>query len=166
MVKSHWYNLDLPETIDVRNQLYEKIERVTNIGLSALDPSWPNYVKTSEKVLVIIEGLSMYLSREENKTLLSIIRENFNDVTIMMECLAKRWVNREDVEKSIQKTGAKFTFGADCFADIQDIASGFQCVKDDDITRGMIKLYPILKPFQNLSFIHKMTQKILIFKTE
>ncbi len=162
----NWYNLDLPETIDVRSQLYEKTERVTNIGLSALDPSWPKQVKASCQVLVIIEGLSMYLSREENQKLLSIIRENFNDVTVMMECLAKRWVNREDVEKSIQKTGAKFTFGADCFSDIQDIAPGFRRVKDDDITRGMIKLYPILKPFQNLSFIHKMTQKILIFKAE
>lgn len=108
----------------------------------------------------------MYLSREENKRILSIIKDNFPDVTVMMECLAKRWINREDVEKSIQKTGEKFKFGADCFADIQDIASGYRCVKDDNISKGMVKLYPVLKPFQNLSFIQKMIQKILIFKAE
>ncbi len=161
----NWYNLDLPQTIAVRNQLYEKHERVTNIGISATDPVWTKHVKVQGPVLVILEGLSMYLSREENETILSIIKENFKDVTVMMECLAKKWVNRQDVEKSIQKTGARFTFGADCFADIQDIAQGYHCVKDDDITRGMVKLYPFLKPFQNLSLIHKMTQKILIFQS-
>ena len=50
----------------------------------------------------------MYLTPEENATMLGIIRDHFDNATVMMECLAKKWVNKEDIEESIQKTGAKF----------------------------------------------------------
>lgn len=48
---------------------------------------------------------------EENKQMLSIIHDNFDNATVLMECLAKKWMNKEKVEESIQKTGAKFVFG-------------------------------------------------------
>ncbi len=59
-----WYNLDLPEQIKVRG-----------------------------KMLFIIEGLCMYLTPEENAKMLGIIRDNFDNATVFLECLAKKWVN-------------------------------------------------------------------------
>lgn len=76
----------------------------------------------------------------------------------------EKWVNKEKVEESIQKTGAKFVFGADSFDDIKDIAQGFRKVKDDNITRGMVTIYPILKMFSWVPYIKKITQKILVFE--
>lgn len=162
--KLTWYNLDLPETIDVRNQIYGEQGRISTVGISVLDPAWADEIKVRGRMLFIIEGLSMYLTPEENGKMLGIIRDNFDNATVMLECLAKKWVNREKVEKSIQKTGARFVFGADCFDDLGDIATGFKKVKDDNITRGMTRIFPVLKPFQKLSMVNKMTQKILVFK--
>lgn len=139
-----WYNLDLPETIDVRNQIYGEKGRISTVGTSVLDSKWADEIKERGRMLFIIEGLSMYLTPEENAKMLEIIRDNFDNATVMMECIAKKWVNKENVEKSIQKTGAKFVFGADCFEDIEDIAMGFKKVKDDNITRGMVKIFPIM----------------------
>lgn len=162
--KLRWYNLDLPETIAVRDQIYQESGRVSTIGISALDPAWADQIDAQGKMLFIIEGLSMYLTPEENATMLEIIRDHFDNATVMMECLAKKWVNKEDIEESIQKTGAKFIFGADCFEDLGDVAKGFRKIKDDNITRGMTKIIPVLKPFGWLPIIRKMTQKILIFE--
>ena len=159
-----WYNLDLPETIAVRDQIYNETGRVSAIGISVTDPAWAEQVTVRGKMLFIIEGLSMYLTSEENKQMLSIIHDNFDNATVLMECLAKKWVNKEMVEESIQKTGAKFVFGADSFDDIKDIAKGFQKVKDDNITRGMVTIYPILKMFSWVPYIKKITQKILVFE--
>ena len=131
--KLRWYNLDLPETIAVRDQIYQESGRVSTIGISTLDPAWADQIDAQGKMLFIIEGLSMYLTPE-------------------------------DIEESIQKTGAKFIFGADCFEDLGDVAKGFRKVKDDNITRGMTKIIPVLKPFGWLPIIRKMTQKILIFE--
>lgn len=162
--KITWYNLDLPETIAIRNQIYQEQGRISTVGISVLDSGWAEKIKVRGKMLFIIEGLSMYLTAQENKKMLEIIRDNFDNATVLMECLAKKWINKEKIEKSIQNTGANFIFGADCFDDLGDIAAGFKKVKDDNITRGMTKIFPMLKPFANRSFINKMTQKILVFE--
>ena len=106
----------------------------------------------------------MYLTPEENAQMLSIIRDNFDNATVLLECLAKKWVNKEHTEKSIRDTGAKFIFGADTFDDLGSAAKGFRRVKDDDIVRGMTVIMPYLKPFANLRLVHKIAQKILIFE--
>lgn len=159
-----WYNVDLPETIEVRDAIYHESGRVSTIGISATDPSWADKVTKRGKMLFIIEGLSMYLTSDENAQMLSIIRDKFDNATVLMECLAKKWVNKEHTEKSIQDTGAKFVFGADTFDDLGKAADGFRCIKNDNIIRGMTEIMPILKPFRNLPLIKKVTQKILIFE--
>lgn len=50
----------------------------------------------------------MYLTAAEVGTILGIIRDNFDNATVMMECIAPMWVDNQGVEKSIAKTGAKF----------------------------------------------------------
>jgi O-methyltransferase involved in polyketide biosynthesis len=159
-----WYNLDLPETIEIRNQVFEPVERVSNIGCSVLDPLWADFIQVRGKMLFIIEGLSMYLTAEENKKMLNNIYNNFDNACVLMECLAKKWVNKENVEHSIEKTGAVFRFGADSFEDLKDAAEGFYKVKDDNIIRGMTYIFPIFKPFAGLNFVKKAVQKILIFE--
>ncbi len=159
-----WYNVDLPETIEVRDAIYHESGRVSTIGISATDPSWADKVTKRGKMLFIIEGLSMYLTPDENAQMLSIIRDKFDNATVFMECLAKKWVNKEHTEKSIQDTGAKFVFGADTFEDLGKAADGFRCVKNDNIVRGMAVIMPILKPFQKLPLLKKIAQKILIFE--
>ena len=161
-----WYNLDLPETIDVRNQIFQEEGRVSTIGISVLDPEWPKEVKVRGKMLFIIEGLSMYLTAEENKKMLRIIKDNFDNAYVLMECLAKMWVKREGIEKSIKQTGSKFVFGADSFDDLKEIATGFHKVKDDNILRGMALLSPIYRVLALLPIAKRMTQKILIFEKD
>lgn len=159
-----WYNLDLPETASVREQIYQEKGRVSTIGCSVLEDAWVKEIKVRGKMLFIVEGLSMYLTEEENAKMLGIIRDHFENATVLLECLAKKWVNREKVEKSIKDTGAKFVFGADCFEDLGKAAAGYRKIKDDNIVRGMTTLFPILKPFAGLPYLNKVTQKILIFE--
>lgn len=159
-----WYNVDLPETIEVRDAIYHESGRVSTIGISATDPAWADKVTKRGKMLFIIEGLSMYLTSDENAQMLSIIRDKFDNATVLMECLAKKWVNKEHTEKSIQDTGAKFVFGADTFDDLGKAADGFRCIKNDDIIRGMSVIMPVLKPFRKLPFLKEIAQKILIFE--
>ena len=161
-----WFNLDLPEIIEIRNEIFDESGRALNIGCSVLDSGWVKNINADGKVLFVVEGLSMYLTKDENAKMLEIIRGNFKSATVMLECLAKRWVNREKIEKSIENTGAKFVFGADSFEDIADIAGSFRKIKDDNITRGMIALHPVLKLFEKLPVVEKMTEKILVFETE
>ena len=162
--KITWYNLDLPETIAIRDQIFQESGRVSTIGISALDPAWAKEVRVRGKMLFVIEGLSMYLTAEENGQILKIIKDNFDNAYILMECLAKMWVNKESIEKSIQQTGSKFVFGADHFEELGNMTAGYHKIKDDNILRGMAVFSPAYKLFALLPIAKKFTQKILIFE--
>ena len=164
--KITWYNLDLPETIAIRNQIFEESGRVSTIGISALDPAWSKEVKVRGKMLFIIEGLSMYLTAEENGKILKIIKDNFDNACILMECLAKAWVKKEGIEKSIQQTGSKFVFGADHFEDLGNMTTGYHKIKDDNILRGMELFSSAYRLLALLPIAKKVTQKILVFEKD
>ena len=164
--KITWYNLDLPETTTIRNQIFDESGRVSAIGIFALDPAWTKEVKVRGKMLFIIEGLSMYLTDEENGKILKIINDNFDNAYILMECLAKVWVKKEGIEKSIAQTGSKFVFGADCFEELGNMTAGYHKIKDDNILRGMATFSSVYKIFSILPIAKKFTQKILIFEKD
>ena len=52
----HWYNLDLPETIAVREKLLPENGKISQIAMSAMD-DWGGMIRESGDALVIIEGL-------------------------------------------------------------------------------------------------------------
>ena len=162
--KITWYNLDLPETIEVRDSIYQESGRVSTIACSVLDPAWADQVKVRGKMLFIIEGLTMYMKADEVRMMLAIIRDHFDNAYVCMETLCPYFVKKENIEKSIQATGTTFTWGANSFADLGDIAAGFRKVKDDNIARGMETLNPIYKLFMWMTIVHKFAEKILVFE--
>lgn len=162
--KITWYNLDLPETIAVRDSVYGETGRVSTIGCSCFDPAWPSQVTKRGKMLLSLRSLTMYTSREQVGQMLQIICNNFDNAYVIMECLCPKFVNKEGVEKSIQSTGAVFTWGANSFEELGDIADGFRKVKNDNILRGMLTLSPIYKLVIWMPFVKKMAQKILVFE--
>ena len=55
---THWYDLDLPEVIELRQHLFTENETNTFISLSLFDYKWIEIVKAHKKpVLLIIEGV-------------------------------------------------------------------------------------------------------------
>ena len=69
-----WYNIDLPETIEVRRRFLEENGHNSMIAKSAMDERWADEIEEPKgRALVIIEGLVMYLSEQDVKQILSII---------------------------------------------------------------------------------------------
>lgn len=65
---SLWYNLDLPETIEIRSRFLEEKGPIYQIAKSAMDISYTDSITyNGENVLVIVEGLSMYLCENDIK---------------------------------------------------------------------------------------------------
>lgn len=159
-----WYNLDLPETIAVRDPIFQEQGRISTIGCSVLDPAWADAVKKRGTMLFIIEGLTMYLSEADITAMLKIIQDHFDNAYVMMETTSPFWVKKQSIEASVAATGAKFTWGANSFAEMESLAPGFVSVKDDNILRGMVQLYPIYRLVSWMPMVRKMAEKILIFQ--
>ena len=77
--KIHWYDVDFPDVIELRSKFFEPNDRVKMIPKSLLDESWVKEVDTKgEKLLIISEGVLMYLSPEDVKKFLYILTDNFD----------------------------------------------------------------------------------------
>ena len=59
---AHWYNLDLPETMAVREKLLPESGTISQIAMSAMEDWGGEISEQNVPVLILIEGLTMYLN--------------------------------------------------------------------------------------------------------
>lgn len=138
-----WYNIDLPGTIAVRKLFLCEEGRVSQIAKSAMDEAWVKEIgKPAGNILVVIEGLTMYLTQADVKQILSIIAANFPDAEVIMETM-NPLVVKHFKEKSIEATTAKFTWGIQNGKGLARLAPEFEWVKDVSLVEGMKVMYPI-----------------------
>jgi methyltransferase (TIGR00027 family) len=74
---ARWFDLDVPEVIALRRRVYAETERCRTIGASVTDPGWLEGIPTDRPVLVIAEGLLMYLAASDVRELLRRITDRF-----------------------------------------------------------------------------------------
>jgi len=106
---THWYDLDLPEAIDLRRRLLPETERNTYLAMSLLDFRWIDTVRAHGRpVLLILEGVLMYFTEAEVRSFFDAICRDLPDgTTILFDMLAYWLVNNakhHDVVKKADKT--------------------------------------------------------------
>lgn len=107
-----WYNIDLPMTMDIRKRFMEENgPNIYQISASAMEETWSKKIEChNESVLVIIEGLTMYLTREDVEKIFEIISNKFQHTTVFVETM-NPFIVKHVKEKSIDKSKAKFRWG-------------------------------------------------------
>lgn len=159
-----WYNLDLPETIEVRRLFLQENGHISMIAKSAMDESWADEIeKTDGRALVIIEGLSMYLSEQDVKKILAIISGRFASAEVIMEVM-NPWVVKNVKEKSIEKTKAKFTWGVRSGKDLAHIAPEYRWVRDVSLAEGMKIIMPIYHLFGWIPMVKNISNKLVVLR--
>ena len=74
----HWYNIDLPETMKIRRQFLPETGPIYQIAKSAMDDSCVDDIDYHcENVLVIIEGLTMYLCEKDIRKMFLLLKNHF-----------------------------------------------------------------------------------------
>lgn len=159
-----WYNIDLPETIAVRRRFLEENGRVAMIAKSAMDESWADEIgEPKGKVLVVIEGLVMYLTEADVKQILSIVDRRFDSVEIIMETM-NPWVVKHMKEKSIEATKAKFTWGLKSGRDLKLISPGFDWIEDVSLVEGMKVILPVYRLIGWIPAVKNISNKLVVLK--
>ena len=157
-----WYNLDLEETMRIRRHFFNEDDKHFQISASAMDETWANNIKDKTNILVIVEGLSMYLKEADIKKIFKIINDNFNDVTVMVEVM-NPWVVKHVKEKSI---GAKFNWGVKNGRELEKVIPDFKALNDYSLCEGMKVFIPIYKLLSKISFIANISNKIIVLKKQ
>jgi O-methyltransferase involved in polyketide biosynthesis len=108
-----WFDVDYPDVIELRERLYPPRPGYTMIGRPATDPGWPELVPAGGPVLVVAEGLMMYLTAGEVHALLRRITGRFPSGEIMFDALSRLAVKLSRFQPAIRVTGATLRWGLD-----------------------------------------------------
>ena len=160
---AHWYNLDLPETMDVRERLLPESGRISQISMSAMC-DWGGMIKEQNApALVIIEGLTMYLTEADVRRIFAVISDRFKQATVFAETMNPIIVKRFK-EKSIEGSHAKFTWGIKNGKALAALLPNFRFIEEHSLTEGMAEFVPIYKLLDRLPVVRSISNKIIVLK--
>jgi O-methyltransferase involved in polyketide biosynthesis len=131
--KIHWYDLDLPEVIQVRKQFFNETDRYKMIAKSVLDYSWIDNVKTNKSILIIAEGILMYFTKQEVTGLLNKLVESFENAEMILETIPASLVKQSENQDLIKKQyniEAQFHWGIKKAKDLEKINNKIKYIED------------------------------------
>lgn len=159
-----WYDLDLPETMAVRREFLKETEKIVQIAGSAMDPGWTERIpETAGPVLVIIEGLTMYLKESDIRKIFQILDRKFSSAVVYAEVM-NPWVVSHIKEKSIEGSNARFTWGISSGRQLENLIRSFVSVEDHSLTEGMQVFLPVYRFLGKIGFVRNISNKILVLK--
>ena len=157
-----WYNVDLPETIKIRRQFLPETGPIYQIAKSAMDDFYMDDIDYhGENVLVIIEGLTMYLCEKDIRKIFSIIEKSFQKITVMVETMSP-FVVKHVKEKSIEGSNAKFIWGVKNGTELQKIVPNFSILHEVSLVEGMKELMPVYRVIGKIPAVQNISNKIIV----
>ncbi len=160
---SHWYNLDLPETIAVREKLLPESGAISQLAVSAMDDWGGEIREQNTPALIIIEGLTMYLSEADVKRIFAVISKRFEKATVLAEIMNPAVVKRFK-EKSIEGSRAKFTWGIKDGKAFSELLPDFRFAEEHSLTEGMAVFMPIYKLLGKIPLVRSISNKIVVLE--
>ena len=159
----HWYNLDLPETIAVRQRLLPESGAISQLAMSAMDDWGAAIRETDAPALVIIEGLTMYLSEADVRRIFEVIAARLPKAEVFVETMNPA-VAKRFRERSIEGSHAKFTWGVKHGRALAALLPGFRFVEEHSLTEGMAVFAPVYKLLDKLPAVRNISNKIIVLK--
>ncbi len=108
-----WYDVDQPEVIELRRRLYPERHDYEMIGSSVTDPRWLERIPADRPVLVVAEGLVMYLSEKDGIALFNRITETFRSGQLVFDAYSRLTVRLITLASRFGPTGVTLSWGID-----------------------------------------------------
>ena len=108
-----WYDVDFPEVISERGKYFSETEEYKMLAGDARDVSWLDNIPESKSAIVVMEGISMYLSPEETKGVLENIGAHFDNVSLLMDCYSTFAAKMSKYKNPINDVGVTKVYGID-----------------------------------------------------
>ncbi|WP_440951026.1 class I SAM-dependent methyltransferase [Methanosphaerula subterraneus] len=108
-----WYDVDLPDVIELRGRLYPERHDSILIGSSVTEPGWLDGIPGDRPVLVVAEGLLQYLSEDDVTALFNRITEKFPGGQFIFDVYSRQMNRLVMLLASSRKSGVSLLWGID-----------------------------------------------------
>ena len=111
--KEHcWYDLDFPDVISERKRYFTETSEYRMLCADVRDASWLSQMPRGNAI-VILEGVSMYLTSEELARTLAQLTGHFASVRLLMDCYTEFAAKASRVKNPINDVGVTRVYGLD-----------------------------------------------------
>jgi len=166
-----YIEVDLPEVIEVKNALIGDLIKYETLSASVLEDDWIKHISSlqTSDILLMAEGLFMYLPEKEVIRTFTRITEAFSNSKIIFEAVNKKYTQgfwKKIVEQKMKKrmgssAGSSFNYGVKDAREIETYGSGIKVIEewsyfeDKDITPSFLRL------FRNIKFMSRTQWTIM-----
>ena len=155
-----WFDLDFENVINIRKNYYKNNNNYQMIGSSVIEKEWLNNVEVSQNILVVAEGLTMYLSEEEIKKLILNLGNKFKKFHLIFDAYSKKAVRFSKIKNPVKKVRAKIRFGIKNYKEFLDLNKNLQFVEEHIIKKEDSNLKGIQKFLFNNLYCGKISQSL------
>jgi O-methyltransferase involved in polyketide biosynthesis len=148
----HGYNIDLPDVINIRNELLPAVEREQNLACDLNDDSWMDGIDASGGAVFFAAGVFYYFKTEEVRKLFAAMAARFPGAVLAFDACNERGAKlmRKTWLKEAGITDVSAFFSLEDEAELRDWNDHFSSVTAKSYMRGYRDIY------REVGFFHKL----------
>jgi len=125
-----WFDVDFPDVIALREKLYPERDGYRRIGASVTDLAWLDAIPGDTPVMVVAEGLMMYLREKDGTALLRRITEQFPRGQIAFDGYSRAMVRMVTGLMRLRGAKVELVWGVDDPRDLEEQVPKLHLVED------------------------------------
>jgi len=126
-----WVDLDMPPVVELRRRFFPEPERYQLIASSVTDLGWMDAVSADGRpVLVVAEGLLMYLGEEHVRNLVLGLQETFPGCRLAADVFSRLTARSATRHPSLHQTGASLGWGIDDPHELEGWGPGIRLLEE------------------------------------
>jgi O-methyltransferase involved in polyketide biosynthesis len=127
-----WYDLDLPEVINLRHQLLEETARCRFLGCSVFDRAWLETVRlrAGRPFLFLAEGVLPYFEEAQVKDLVLLLKEQFPGAELVCDAMTPLMIRLDNLTLSFSKINARLQWGLQHGRDVESWGEGIRLLDE------------------------------------
>ena len=107
-----WYDVDFPDVIAQRRQYFKETQHYRMIPGDLREKKWLDGI-SGNQAIVVLEGISMYVTPEQLKTAFENLYARFDNVRILMDCYTEFAARASKYKNPINDVGVTQVYGLD-----------------------------------------------------
>ena len=116
----HWFDLELPDMVELRRQFFRDSDRRVTLAGSVVDGDWIEAVRRSPgPYLLVAETVFVYLEEAQVKAALGQMAHGFPQVTVALDTVGRRAVAIGNKDFKKRKVAARFVWACEDPAEIE-----------------------------------------------
>jgi len=128
-----WYDVDFEAVINERRRYYEETANYRMLAADIKDSAFLQTLPNAKRAIVILEGVSMYLSNAELKQMLKNLNDKFSHLSVLMDCYTLFAAKMSKIKNPVRGVGVTTVYGIE---NPQKIVkdTGLKFIKEHELT--------------------------------